>query len=134
VLQVTPAAGAKNVDQTTKFSVKDPGGNPGPYLSIFYSQDPPDPNANQVYQAIYVVTAETQFTFPTIIGGGLALYAGNDYLWSVATFGPYGSVDAMAIPGGYLDEFSWDEINATGPRRVSGEFTDSDLRRFTTKP
>lgn len=133
-VQLTPAAGAKNVDQTTKFSLKDPGGNPGPYVAMFYSQDPPDPNTTQAYQAIYIVTAKTQFTIPTIVGGGFAMYPGNDYLWSIATFGPYESVDAMVSPTGFIDEFAWDETRAFGPHRVSGEFTDSDVRRFTTKP
>jgi hypothetical protein len=133
-VQLTPAAGAKNVDQTTKFTFKDPGGNPGPYVAMFYSQDPPDPNTVQAYQAIYVVTAKTQFTIPTFIGGGFAMYPGNDYLWSIATFGPYASVDAMVSPSGFIDEFAWDEQRAYGPHRVSGEFTDTDVRRFTTKP
>jgi hypothetical protein len=133
-VQLTPAAGAKNVDQTTKFSLKDPGGNPGPYVAMFYSQDPPDPNTTQAYQAIYIVTAKTQFTIPTILGGGFAMYPGNDYLWSIATFGPYESVDAMVSPDGFIDEFAWDETRAFGPHRVSGTFTDTDVRRFTTKP
>jgi hypothetical protein len=134
VVQLTPSAGAKNIDQTTKFSYKDPGGNPGPYVAMFYSQDPPDPNTTQAYQAIYVVTAKTQFTIPTIIGGGFTMYPGNDYLWSIGTFGPYASVDAMAAPGGFIDEFAWNELDAYGPHRVSGEYSTTDVRRFTTKP
>lgn len=134
VVQLTPAAGAKNVDQTTKFSLKDPGGNPGPYLLMFYSQKPSDPNAVQAFQCIYVVTAATQLTIPTIIGGGLAMYPGNDYLWSVATFGAFPSVDAMLEPKGFIDEFAYDERDAYGPHRVSGEYSNTDVRRFTTKP
>lgn len=134
VVQLTPSEGAKNVDKTTKFTFKDPGGNPGPYVAAFYSQDPPDPNTVQTFQAIYVVTAKTQFTIPTILGGGIEMYPGNDYLWSISTFGPYPSVDAMTSPGGFMDEFSRDEDRAYGPHRASGEFTDTEVRRFTTKP
>jgi hypothetical protein len=134
VVQLTPAAGAKNVDQTTKFTFKDPGGAPGPYVAMFYSQDPPNPDTVQAYQTIYVVTAQTSFTIPTIIGGGFGMYPGNDYLWSIGTFGPYASVDAMVSPGGFIDEFAWDETRAYGPRRVSGQYSNSDTRRFTTKP
>ncbi|HVY29145.1 MAG TPA: hypothetical protein VHB79_21450 [Polyangiaceae bacterium] len=133
VVQLTPAAGAKNVDQTTKFTVKDPGGAPGPYVAMFYSQDAPSGDP-QAYQTIFIVTAKPSFTIPTIIGGGFAMYPGNDYLWSIGTFGAYASVDAMVSPGGFIDEFALDETRAYGPRRVSGQYSNSATRKFTTKP
>jgi hypothetical protein len=137
VTLLTPAAAAKGVNQATKFTFKAPAANPGPFVAAFYSQDPPVPDPNnppppQIGQTIYIVTADAQFTLPTFIGGGFVLYPNNDYLWSIMTFGKYPSVDELASPTGFLDEYAWDESDARGPRKGSGEFTDTDVRRFTT--
>ena len=35
---------------------------------------------------------------------------------------------------GFIDEFAWNELDAYGPHRVSGEYSTTDVRRFTTKP
>lgn len=129
----TPASGTKNVTSATKFTFA--GQTSGPYVAQFFSQDPDEPNAPASrYQTVYIVTAQKQFTLPTILGGGFSLYANRRYLWTVATHGAYPSVDALAKEGGFLDSFSWDEETPRGPLRDSGEFTDSDVSEFTTAP
>ncbi|RYZ04572.1 MAG: hypothetical protein EOO73_23335 [Myxococcales bacterium] len=129
----TPASGTKNVTAATKFTFA--GDTAGPYVAQFFSQDPDDPSAPASrYQTIYVVTAKKQFTLPTILGGGFALYPNRRYVWTVATHGPYASVDALAKEGGFLDSFSWDEETPQGPLRDAGQFTDSDVLEFSTAP
>lgn len=129
VTALTPAGGATTVSATTKFSFQSAPGQIGPFVLQFYSQADGVP-----YQTIYIVTADKQITLPPIIGGGFSLYPNSDYLWSVATHGNFASVDALADEGGFLDEFSRDEETADGPRNISGEFSDSVPRRFTTAP
>jgi len=128
IVQLSPADGTTGVSSATKFTLQAPTGNPGPFVVAFYSQD-----QVKAYQTIYLVTTQKQFTFPEIIGGGFTTYPGGEYLWSVATHGAYASVDAMAAPGGFLDEFSRDEQTADGPRQTTGEFTDSPPRSVTFK-
>lgn len=129
VTPLTPAGGATKVSATTKFSFQSATAQTGPFVLNFYSQADGLP-----YQTIYIVTAKKQLTLPSIIGGGFSLYPNSEYLWSVATHGTFDSVDALASEGGFLDEFSRDEETPAGPRNVSGEFSDSELRRFTTAP
>jgi hypothetical protein len=129
----TPSSEATNVDGATHFSFG--GDTPGPYVVNFYSQDPDDPNAPASrYQTIYVVTAKKQFTLPSFLGGGFALYKNRRYIWTVATHGAYTSMDALASEDGFLDPFSWDEETAQGPSRETGEFTDSDFLELRTAP
>lgn len=129
----TPTSGTTAVDDSTRFSFG--GQTPGPYVVNFYSQDPDDPNAPPSrYQTIYVVTAQKQFTLPPILGGGFALYPNRRYIWTVATHGPYDSMDDLANEDGFLDAFSWDQETPRGPARAKGEFTDSDFLDFRTAP
>lgn len=133
MIQQTPPEGTKNVTATTRFSFS--GDEPGPYVSIFYSQDPDDPSAPATaFQSIYVVTAKKQFTLPTFLGGDLSLYANRRYIWVVTTHGAHASMDELADKGGYLDAFSWDEETPQGPRRESGTYTNSGLAQFWTAP
>jgi hypothetical protein len=129
VTLLSPAGAATNITEATKFTFQSPAGNTGPFVVEFYSQD--DVKA---YQTIYVVTSQKQITIPPIIGGGFSMYPGGEYIWGVATHGNYASVDALASKEGFLDEFSRDEDTADGPRKVTGEFTDSVPRGFTLKP
>ncbi|MES1188300.1 MAG: hypothetical protein ABUL60_31070 [Myxococcales bacterium] len=126
---LTPAGGASGVTAATKFSFQSGAGQTGPFVLQFYSQAEDLP-----YQTIYVVTAKKQLTLPPIIGGGFNLYPNSGYIWSVATHGNFASVDEMASAGGFLDEYSRDELMPDGPRNTTGEFSDSLTRGFTTAP
>jgi hypothetical protein len=129
----TPSPGTTKVDGRTRFSFG--GETPGPYVVNFSSQDPEDPNAPASrYQAIYVVTADKNFTLPSFLGGGFTLDPDRRYIWAVTTHGPYDSVDELANPDGFLDPFSWDEKAPRGPSRGQGEFTNSDILEFRTAP
>jgi hypothetical protein len=122
----TPLKDATGITTETTFTYD--GDNPGPYVVQFYSQ------GDRTYQAFYIVTAAKQTQIPAKIAGDFSLYAGERYVWRVATHGEYASVDAMAGETGFLDEFSYDEETPIGPLRESGAFTNSGLHSCTMAP
>jgi hypothetical protein len=122
----TPLKDATGITTDTTFTYD--GDNPGPYVVQFYSQ------GDRAYQAFYIVTAAKETQIPAKIAGDFSLYAGEKYVWRVATHGEYASVDAMAGETGFLDEFSYDEETPVGPLRESGAFTNSAFYRCTMAP
>ena len=129
-LAIAPAG---KVSGTTVFSFQTAGGNTGPFLIQFVNQD------QNSLERLFIVTAKTSFTLPKVVTNGNALLRGNSYYWRIQTHGVFGSVDAMAVPTGYLDEFSgsgywFGKALPVGPRRGDGAFSMSSSQLITLAP
>jgi hypothetical protein len=118
-----PADGATGVTTETPFSFQSGG---GAHLVVIRS--------NSYYTALYIVTADQEFTLPTVAQGAYELYADELFEWWVETHGTQATVDEMAAPEGFLDAFSWNTSYPVGPRRGDGQYTMSRPRHLTTAP
>lgn len=128
-----PANGADAVDDTTEFRYQNRQAGVGAVV-VRIEED-------CCYRGLYVVTSNTAFTIPTVLGGGFTLRSGVVHTWMVEAHGQYASVDEMASPVGYADSFGIDRLgtfagSATprGPRTGSGTFAVSAERYFTYAP
>jgi hypothetical protein len=123
---LTPPYGAEGITTKTSFSFKASPDNAGTFLIVFNQIEPNEP------QRLYVVTAQKKFEIPTVVGGALILNPGSKYEWWVETHGSYPTVDEMAGPKGYVEEFS---LNYTEPvattRSESGTYTYTPIYEFT---
>ena len=79
------------------------------------------------------MTAKNSFKLPVIVGGAYALNSTHLYDWRVETHGNLATVDAMAGPTGFMDEFSGDEQTPRGPHTGDGSYTISQPNAFTMK-
>ena len=109
---------------STPFQFAPGEGEGGTYLVVIASVN--------YYTALYVVTAEEQFTLPTVAQGAYVLMSDEVFEWWVETHGKQATVDEMAGPDGFLDAFSWDTDRPAGPHQSDGEFTMSAPYSFTT--
>jgi hypothetical protein len=122
---ISPADGAGAVDSSTQFTFTAGTGNSGPFLISMIDEG--------FYQGLYVVTASKTFKVPNVPGGPYAFASGDKYLWRVETHGAFASMDAMAGPQGFMDEFSGDDSEPLGPNNTNGAFTISVSNEFTAK-
>jgi hypothetical protein len=85
---------------------------------------------------VIIVTAKHQFSLGElpIVGGKGAVLKGNPQMWHVQTHGKFASVDEMAGPAGFLDDFWLSNSRPFGPARQDGVFTDTTHAYFTTAP
>ncbi len=88
------------------------------------------------YEGVYVVTSRSEITMPEFPNGWAIRYdAMYDYYWRVETHGDPQSVDEMAGPAGFIDEFGYSQGDEpAGPNQVSGTFTLSSSRTFMKLP
>lgn len=119
-------AHASTVDDTTAFQYQNRQSGVGAVVVRIEDSD--------YYQGIFVVTADTNFTLPTVLQGGHALRSGGVHFWTVEAHGTYASVDAMASPSGYANSFRMDWYRPQGPRTGNGTLTVSGRRYFTYEP
>jgi hypothetical protein len=128
VSQLTPAAGATDVTNTSSFSFT--GGDPDAHGYLVRIID------RGYRQGIYVVTGRTEFTLAElpILGGTFTLMAAEPHNWDVQTHGKPASVDDMAGPNGFIDGFGFHETRPAGLARESGSYTSSAYYYFETAP
>jgi hypothetical protein len=124
----TPGPGASNIDSNTQFTWSAGAGNSAAFvLSIL------DDDTGQK-QGLFVVTAaKTLPKIPVVLGSPYQFTSAHTYIWRVETHGTLASVDAMADPAGFMDEFSGDDESPRGPRTGDGTFTISQSNQFTAK-
>jgi len=89
-------------------------------------------SANEIYDAMYVVTAAKQARLPIVPGVPYAPPAGAEFSWHVETHNAYASVDEAAGDAGLISAFYDGRLH--GPRRGPGSYTASESRKFTTAP
>jgi len=123
---LTPPNSATNVDDATNFSFKASPDNAGTFLVVLNNLDE--------IQRLYIVTTQKKFTVPNVVDGAFVLAQGTEYEWWVETHGSFATVDAMAGPTGWVDEFSEEYITPVGLEQDSGTYTYSAAYTFTTKP
>lgn len=116
-VQVSPAAGASEVDGETMFSWNGPE---QVYMLRAISVD--------YYESINVVTSKKQTRLPVPPEGDLALIGGGAYRWSVRTHNHHETVDEATGPEGQLDAFCWGTLE--GPVDGPGTHTSSGERGF----
>jgi len=128
---VIPADGASGVAVNSPFSLLPGNGATGPFVVQMISED--------TYDGIFIVTANKQFTLPEVAGSTYGLQSGGHYDWRVETHGSFASVDAMAGPTGFMDEFGGADSNVEpdgepkGPHNADGSYTISYSNRFTAQ-
>jgi hypothetical protein len=114
------------------FSFTPGAGNDGPFVIFIERRD-------RSYFSMYIVTADTQVTLPSVLGDSFTLLPGAgesaEFGWGIETHGDYKTVDEMAGPTGFIDSFgdSWG-TSPTGPTRQDGSFTYSGTYVFTVGP
>jgi hypothetical protein len=127
-----PANGADDVNDTTEFRYQNRQEGVGAVVVHIQDYD--------YGQGIYVVTANTEFTIPTVLEGGFTLRSGGEHFWQVEAHGQYASVDEMTSSTGYADSFAsdmfftYDFTSLKGPRTGSGTLALSARRYFTYVP
>jgi hypothetical protein len=123
---LTPATGALNVDGSTPFTFQAGAGSAGGFVVSML--------AEAFYDGLFIVTTnKSNFKVPVIVGGAYALVSTHVYDWRVETHGNLATVDAMAGPSGFMDEFSGDNESPRGPHTADGSFTISQANAFTAK-
>lgn len=125
-LAVTPNINA--VSATTQFSFKPGSSGSVPFVVCFQLDDA------DVDERLYVVSAKAPFVLPA--RAMYALQAGKTYYFHIQTHGAPATVDAMAVPTGFLDSFSTGYFADTpdGPRQGDGSFTQSKTLAIKTAP
>jgi len=123
-----PLDGTLGVDDGTTFSFS--GGNPSAHAYLVHVED------QDFYDGLFIVTAKKQFTLGDlpIVNGEFTLTKGQAHQWWVETHGTPASVDAMAAPGGFADDFALGGGYPAGPVRGSGTLTYSSRFAFETAP
>jgi hypothetical protein len=123
---LTPATGALNVDGSTPFTFQAGAGSAGGFVVSMLAED--------FYDGLFIVTTnKSNFKVPVIVSGAYALVSTHVYDWRVETHGNLATVDAMAGPSGFMDEFSGNNESPRGPHTADGSFTISQSNRFTAK-
>lgn len=125
-LPLKPTGGDDNVSEATSFNFRPSEDNKGAFLITL---------ENDGYnQYLHIVTSRKLLTLPEVAGGIFTLDSNQFYRWWVETHGDYATVDEMAGPSGFMDQFSWDWENPIGPNQQDGSFTLSGRYGFTTAP
>jgi hypothetical protein len=87
---------------------------------------------SDILEGIYVVTARSELTYPSVPGFSMTLATPDDdigFYWAVETHGDHASVDAAAGPDGIYDSFALELDIPTGVSRgATGYFTNSEIR------
>jgi hypothetical protein len=128
---LTPADGAAGVATGSAFSFLPGSGATGPYVVLMISEE--------TYDGIFIVTANKQFKLPEVAGSSYGLQTGDHYDWRIETHGNFASVDAMAGPTGFMDEFSGADADVEpngepkGPHTADGSYSISFSNRFTAQ-
>ncbi len=123
---LTPATAATDVTRETPFRFLPSPDSGGAVVVVFDRVD--------YYDGLYIVTAREEVTIPEVAGGAFGLQPAATYVWWVETHGEQSTVDELAGADGFLDAFSWDYAQPTGPSLGSGSYTMSGARSFTTAP
>ena len=122
----TPNSGAANVDSNSQFTWTSGAGNNAAFVVSMLDED--------YGQGLFVVTASKSLSkIPLVPGGPYQFASAHKYDWRMETHGTFASVDAMAGPAGFMDEFSGDNESPRGPRTGDGAFTISQYNVFTAK-
>jgi hypothetical protein len=123
-----PSNDATGVDDDTTFMFQPGDPNNSGYLVQIEDQTT---NHN-----VIIVTAKHQFSLGElpVVGGKGNLLKGNPQMWHVQTHGKFASVDEMAGPDGFLDDFWSSDTRPFGPARKDGVFTDTTHAYFTAAP
>ena len=125
---VSPPKGAM-VDDTTQFSFSGSTDSKGAFVVFIDSAS--------VYDSLHIVTSKKKFTLPDV--PGFSWRAGADYRWRIETHGDFATVDQMAGPNGFADEFTgptqFSDYTAPQPgaHQGDGSFTMSAMAFFTRK-
>jgi hypothetical protein len=123
---LTPANSAVNIDETSNFSFKASADNAGTFVVVLNNLDEP--------QRLYIVTTQKKLSVPSVVDGAWVLAHGTEYEWWVETHGSFATVDAMAGPTGWVDEFNVEYITPVSTDQTDGTYTYSAAFTFNTKP
>jgi hypothetical protein len=118
---VGPAAGATAVTGTTAFRWS--GGAAVRILAVA---------SVPTYDAVFVVTSQSQATIPSFPAASFSLPANTAFEWYVETHGAFATVDAATGSQGMLDPLAYGRPR--GSRRGNGTYTETEHRQFTTAP
>jgi hypothetical protein len=123
---LSPTSSGTQADQTTPFTFNPSADSKGAYVVHV--------EANQFYQAFYIVTTKKKFTLPT--SNGYSWIGGRVYFWRVETHGSFATVDQMTGPTGFADAYygptqSTSVGEPQGPKQDSGSLTMSAKGFFT---
>jgi hypothetical protein len=126
MLPTAPTDNAIGIDESVIFRFN--GGDPDAHARLIHIED------EDFYDGIYVVTAKTGFALGDlpIVNGEFQLRSNQTYRWWVETHGQPASVDDMAAPGGFIDDFGLDLYRPAGAVRGSGSVTVSKQFHFET--
>lgn len=86
----------------------------------------------EYYDAIYVVTESKQTRLPIGASIGYTPPADSQFEWTIEVHDSYASVDEAASEDGHLSAYATEAIR--GPKRGSGQYTQSVPRVFSTPP
>jgi hypothetical protein len=117
---------ATEVDNSTTFKFGKGAGAGATFLVIIH-------RITTEAQRICVVTSKTSFAVKDFVDSEFAFTPGEDYEWWVETHGSYPSVDAMAGPTGYVDEFSLNYTKPVGTQPKDGTYAYTAAYSITGK-
>jgi len=129
-LAVIPASDVNKVSATTQFGFT-AGSSSAPFVAVLTGVDPSISD-----DRLYVVGSKAPFVLPKVVDGLYTLQAGASYVFRVETHGAPATVDDMAGPNGFLDEFSGsnDDDSPVGPRTGDGSYTLSTALNVKAAP